>query len=401
MNILFTGVYADRHLITLLNRKSDSNGNLSVAAIKYTKSIVAGLAVNEDVKLTKLYLVPIGVYPTCKVILMKKTKIGGENYIPFINIILLKQIMIMLYVSVFTLKWYWGNRRSKENVVLFGFIYLPFKLAVLPLRLILKFKIASFVPDLPQYEFSYSKEVNRIKRILIPFYINTANFFINRIDYFVFITKYMVSLFNPKPHVIIEGFVDPDTSVHIKTEKGNKQSVMYAGALHEKFGVKTLIEAFVKIEKDCELWLFGDGDLKEYITSLAKRDDRIKYYGVRSNVEVLQYELKATVLINPRSSKDEYTKYSFPSKILEYMHSGTPLLSTKLPGIPNDYQRKVFFIEDESVEGFYQSIQDVLNLPQPVLDEFGQKAKQYVLETKNTRVQIAKFVSDLKTVLSD
>ena len=55
-------------------------------------------------------------------------------------------------------------------------------------------------------------------------------------------------------------------------------------------------------------------------------------------------ELKATLLVNPRPTTEEFTIYSFPSKNMEYMASGTPLLTTKLPGMPEEYHQYVLAI---------------------------------------------------------
>lgn len=71
---------------------------------------------------------------------------------------------------------------------------------------------------------------------------------------------------------------------------------------------------------------------------------------------------KATLLINPRPSNEEFTKYSFPSKNLEYMASGTPLLATDLPGIPAEYKRYEYIIENENIDGIANMFRYVLNL---------------------------------------
>ena len=48
-------------------------------------------------------------------------------------------------------------------------------------------------------------------------------------------------------------------------------------------------------------------------------------------------ESQAKILVNFRSPDAELTKYSFPSKILEYIASGSLVLSTPLGGIPQEY----------------------------------------------------------------
>jgi hypothetical protein len=141
----------------------------------------------------------------------------------------------------------------------------------------------------------------------------------------------------------------------------NKNAIMYAGALFEKFGIKTLLDAFSEISNNYELWLFGFGDLTDYITEQSKKDNRIKFFGNLPNDIVLDYEKKARLLINPRPLNHEFTKNSFPSKILEYMTSGTPVLTTKLPGIPDDYSDKLFFFDDDTKFSIKNGIINYMN----------------------------------------
>ena len=57
--------------------------------------------------------------------------------------------------------------------------------------------------------------------------------------------------------------------------------------------------------------------------------------GCVTNDEIVRLQCEATLLVNPRPSDKEFCKYSFPSKTIEYMASGTPVLMTKLPGVPD------------------------------------------------------------------
>ena len=52
---------------------------------------------------------------------------------------------------------------------------------------------------------------------------------------------------------------------------------------------------------------------------------------------------------------------------MEYMASGTPLLTTKLPGMPEDYYPHVYFFEEESVQGYADALKKVLSLPADTL----------------------------------
>ena len=87
---------------------------------------------------------------------------------------------------------------------------------------------------------------------------------------------------------------------------------------------------------------------------------------------------------------DEYTKYSFPSKTFEYMVSGTPMISTDLEGIPDEYKKYMFMV-DYSDEKIVDKIYEILNLDDTFLEEFGKKAREFVLNEKNPCVQVKKI----------
>ena len=118
--------------------------------------------------------------------------------------------------------------------------------------------------------------------------------------------------------------------------------------------------------------------------------------GVVPNSEIIKAELNASLLVNPRPTHEEFTKYSFPSKNIEYMASGTPLLTTKLPGMPEEYYPYVFLIDDETTEGYFHALAEALNKTDDELFEYGAKAKSFVLDKKNNRKQARRVIELIK-----
>ena len=394
MKALFIGIYANNKLIELINRNSNNTSQISVAAIKYSKMVSDGF-ISVLPNSTNLFLVPIGMFPDCKIIFFNNTKYNTNNtkYIPYINLFLLKQLCIGLYVLYFTLKWYLFNLNEKKYIF-FGFLYFPFLLPMIPFKFFPNLKIISFVPDLPAYIFTYTKSSNKLKNTFIPLLVFITNISTKMNNYLVFITKYMSIHFPKMKHFIIEGFTDikliDDTDNYFLE---NKNAIMYAGALYDKFGIKTLIEAFSELQENYELWLFGYGDLTSYIIEQSHNDQRIKFFGNVPNEQILDFEKSARLLINPRPLNHEFTKFSFPSKILEYMTSGTPVLTTRLLGIPDEYSDKLFFLENDDKISIKNGILYHMNLSDIVLNNFGQKSKRFAIEEKNYIKQISNLVS--------
>ena len=75
------------------------------------------------------------------------------------------------------------------------------------------------------------------------------------------------------------------------------------------------------------------------------------------------------------------------------MASGTPLLTTKLPGMPKEYYPFVFLFEQETVEGYANAIAKVLSHSEQELIKFGLKGREFVLKTKNN-IQQGKRMCD-------
>lgn len=117
------------------------------------------------------------------------------------------------------------------------------------------------------------------------------------------------------------------------------------------------------------------------------------------NTKLVQIEKQATLLVNPRFSCELYTKYSFPSKILEYMSTGTPVLTTKLEGIPDEYSDFLYFFEDESVKGMKDKLNEILSFSYEQLQQKGEDAQLYVFKNKNNVVQGLRIIQFTKEVL--
>src|SRR5690606_19806249 len=128
---------------------------------------------------------------------------------------------------------------------------------------------------------------------------------------------------------------------------------------------------------------YGEGDSVKYINEVSRRCSRIKYFGSVPNSHIVQKIPLCSLLINPRPSELLLSRYSFPSKNLEYMLSGTPLVTTKLPSIPADHYPYLYFFEDETVSGFKNSLINLLKKNPDELNEKGLEAQAYVLNFKS------------------
>ena len=179
--------------------------------------------------------------------------------------------------------------------------------------------------------------------------------------------------------------------------EGGERVVLYSGTLHRKFGVMRLVEAFSLIDDpQLRLVICGIGDSEEAIGLAARKDDRISFLGQLKRDEVLALQKRAAVLVNPRPGNEEFTKYSFPSKTMEYLASGVPVVAYRLAGIPEEYDGYLNYPENDSVDALARRIGEIAGLPAEERFAMGQKGRSFVLKNKNALVQTQRILELLK-----
>lgn len=405
MELLFIGVACTDEAIKESNRKYYNNMSQVRPQQYFDLSLTSGLS--SQCNVTAISLPPVAAFPNSKCLFYQRTqdivsKTLKIKYITLLNLPGIKTIMTMFYVFIATL-WFCIKNRKKDASILMG--YILFYTAI-PAMLIAKtfgIKIIVLVPDVPEHVISYTKRSGQIRFMLTKLSLVLNKLVENRFDGYVLLTEQMIELVNlkKKPYIVIEGMIETEDIHHESIEKEKSTRViMHAGTLHVKFGIKKLVESFKLCESDnCELWIFGVGDYLENLQKDIVGNKKIKYKGSVGRSEIIEFERKASLLVNPRSSNEEFTKYSFPSKIIEYMASGTPVLTTKLPGMPEEYYDYVYLFEDESVEGMAKTIDRILKLPKEELHAKGAAAKEFVLREKNNIVQAKRIVEMIRGVL--
>lgn len=364
-------------------------------AQKYHKLMVEGLAKNNKVSVHALSALPINREMSSqkyyKSAIEKSESIIYE-YLPFFNWSILRQIFLFIACFLRSLGW---CLKQKERVIICDTLNIALSFAVILVSKITRTNNIGIVTDVPTILAGMNKKKVSFKIRLIAF-INM--FIINKFNSFCFLTEFMNDLINKerKPYVVIEGQVDNKMADNNNdfNNKNTKTVCLYAGALKEIYGLRLLTEAFILAGvENSELHIYGSGDFEAELRRMRKKFENIKYFGVLPNDVIVKEQLKATLLINPRPTNEEYTKYSFPSKNMEYIVSGTPILTTDLPGMPTEYKDYVFIIENETVEGLATKIREILLMNKKDLHLYGLRAKEFALREKNNVIQAKKIIA--------
>ena len=224
-----------------------------------------------------------------------------------------------------------------------------------------------------------------IKAIMYRTYNRSIERYMGKLDRYIVLTKAMQCVADGKPWMLLDCIVDETmlSGLEPLIHDDCLPHIVYAGKLHREFGLDLLGEAMTLVKCKCIFDLYGDGNYIQELKKLATLQKNIRLHGVVPLKEVLRAELSSTVLVNPRTSKGEFTKYSFPSKTAEYMLAGKPVVMFKLPGISNEYASYVHFAKEETALALADEIDKILAMTECERKAIGDRAKEYVIRKKN------------------
>ena len=142
------------------------------------------------------------------------------------------------------------------------------------------------------------------------------------------------------------------------------RAIYFAGALVEAAGVGLLLDAIPQIkDTTIEFWFSGRGPLEERMKRQAASDPRIRFFGFVSEQQYSDMLQRAAVLVNPRPSILLENHYNFPSKLMEYMAAGRPIISTATSDVAEHYGTAVVVLKDETPQALARCIERTVNAP--------------------------------------
>ncbi|MCR5449559.1 MAG: O-antigen ligase family protein [Solobacterium sp.] len=247
------------------------------------------------------------------------------------------------------------------------------------------FRSTGIVTDLPEH-FSGDQTFSKI-----------VYWIIRRCDSYVFLTKYMDERLNPKhkPWIVMEGLCDAQT---VPEQAGERtRSMIFAGEIDPENGVLNLADAFLAWGyHGYDLYFYGNGKAMDTLKEKTKDDPHVHIMGLILNRELVEIMKNASLLLNPRPVHQDFVKYSFPSKVMEYMHTGTYHASTRLACIPDEYFNYIGDLGDGSPEDILKFLKAFENMPAGEMEEKGRQAQSFVLAEKNNRKQAGRIAELLE-----
>ncbi|MEW6088393.1 MAG: glycosyltransferase family 4 protein [bacterium] len=187
---------------------------------------------------------------------------------------------------------------------------------------------------------------------------------------------------------------NPETQSNKGSE--NKKIVLYTGMMSVWGGVSFLLKAFEQIrDTNIELWICGHGSSSDLKAAL-KQDSRIRFFGLVPESQLQKMCRQASVLVNPRPSRVPGNNMNFPSKILEYLSYGKPVISTWTSGLSPEYRDVLEVLKEETEDCLAKTIENVLHWPDNRIGQNSMKIKDFLLKKKTWSYQADRLINWLQ-----
>lgn len=363
----------------------------------------AGMAISGIFSVMPIPAVP---YPNVHQVWVSGGTASLANGLPvtlmsFLNIRLLKQLWIGIATALHLILWGWRERHARYRVVhTYNLTVPPGLCTLLGARLAQAKAVVSLcdinvpgetVPDKWPWRLDYW-----LQRKLIQ-----------RFDGHTVASDAIAREFlTGRPYVRVEGGVREEVFTRTSTDwarpkyPGRAFVITSVGKLDESNGFLTLLEAFSLLPGDrWRLRIAGAGPLAEQIRQAADRDSRIEYLGFIPFDQVLEMYRDSDVLINMRLTNATQTNYFFPSKAMEYLASGVPVISTSTGHFEEEFGDFSFILREETPLQLAALIRRIAEMDPQERKRMGAKARQYIAAHKTWQQQSRKVAEYIRNVV--
>jgi len=321
--------------------------------------------------------------------------------LPFPNLTPLKQLVLGLDVLFGLLVWAWQKRGHKRVVLTYNLSVPPGAFTLLAARLAGAKAVVSVndinvpgetVPRSALFRIDFA-----LQRWLLP-----------RFDGHLVVADTIARDFIPgRPYVRIEGGVDFEflsrTGQNERRSTGEGPlTLAFAGWLNEANGIPLILAAMeIAHQPAFRLKIAGTGPLQSMVEQAARRDGRIEFLGMVDAKGVADLYARADILLNVRLTEAMNTRYFFPSKLIEYLGSGVPTITTRVAHAEAEFVGLAYFLKEESPRGLADLISFVASRAPEERNELARRARAYVSAHKTWDAQAAKLARYLHHVINE
>lgn len=396
LKIIYLGHITPQNIVKESTAVSVAGNNMEIGILEEIEKIYKK-------RLNVFSVFPFASFPRSSRVAIREKKYNEKNIhinsIPYINIFFIKQISIIIYVFLMLFKELRKeNFKTKITVISYNSPTI-YSLPITIMSRVFKNKIIKvcLVVDIPII-FQKKKGVYEVARKLEN--LLSLKLF-NKYDGMITLVENTVTDYSDVKKYIRINYAPTETKkINIEASKLTKDKInlTFTGAVEEYYGIKEMIGAMKYLNADFRLNIFGSGSLDDFIKEQSILDPRIIHHGrVTHEVSVMEQE-NSDLLILVRTD-ELLNQYGLPSKIIEYLSSGTPVLSNKIASVPSELYKFLNFYEEVTEQEIAEKIKLLtVNSSNSSLKNRANEAKKFInmnYTWRNQAEKIKKFISCL------
>ncbi|HXH61705.1 MAG TPA: glycosyltransferase [Fimbriimonadaceae bacterium] len=377
IDILFIGAFAP-------DTPGHQNSATSRAAVLFQTGFLKAIAQSGLPNPTVRTYFPVPSFPKSRTLIHIPQEATVEGIavrsLAHVNLGPLKVLTLGFSAAFAALKW--GlSRKDKRRIVVTYNLNAPPAFLLVPVCRLLKMEFVPFIGDIYVPGDFVPDSLSR------RFEFALQKWAIPRTDGLIVCNRSIIDDFAPaRRHMLVEGGV-PRSFVErfrYQDQVGSKGfNAVFAGQLSELNGVGLLLGAVRACDvPGLRVTVMGSGALEDDVRSAAEEDPRIVYLGPVPYEEVLEHYRRADLLLNLRDTSFTTHRYVFPSKVVECLATGVPLLTTNTGHVESEFGDFVFILEQETPSCLASTLSFIASLPRESRLEIALRAQEYVLENK-------------------
>lgn len=386
--------------------KTDANGLIQAPVNVFQWAVIDGLERN-GIDYTLACTPALPAYPRYKRLYTPQGEMSVDgkirgHYLSYCDLPAVKQLSERRVLRSYLANWCKENENEDKLIAL---VYTQ-NVAQMGAAIDLKNKypnliVAPIVTDLINNAMDFASNRGFLKRVQVKLEEKGERKLFPKVDKFILLTAHMAECIPEADgkYIVVEGIAPRGSLIpkEIIRKDNELRTILYTGVLEEYAGINQLIDAFHSTsDTSFRLVICGSGNSAKYIKEIAESDSRIIYKGKVDRAEAVRLQSKSTLLINPRIPNGGITKYSFPSKTMEYMTSMTPMIGYHLEGMPKEYYEHMYTPKDLSVEALAECINKTLSLPFETLQNKAITAAEFIAKNKTSKAQVKRILDFLK-----
>jgi glycosyltransferase involved in cell wall biosynthesis len=170
-----------------------------------------------------------------------------------------------------------------------------------------------------------------------------------------------------------------------------KPRLLYTGALDQWGGITQLLDAFTRLRAPNATLVVTGWSQRSAIRKRLETTPGVEYRGRVDEATLLQLAEQASVLVNPRPLNIPGNQMNFPSKLLEYLTYGRPVVTTMTPGVAPEYADFTIPAKSDSPDDLAAAIDRALSLDHVHRVDMARRVEHFLSTSRLWTIQAAKL----------